>query len=173
MLQFCCRWQLLVKAMNSVFRNNLKNKTIMYYNYFKMKQKIAFVFALLFALFLTGCNNSALKEVRGTVEYDGQPLAVGSITFLPQLNTQGMSTSCSVTNGTFHLSRKYGVVAGDYDIVVTGYDGKPVKNVSLDDESETKNNDGQPLFPDYTFVHHFDSKNDPLNIIVPKNVTKK
>jgi hypothetical protein len=66
-----------------------------------------------------GCGGGQEATVRGTVTLDGQPLARGSVTFLPVENGTGASASINA-DGSFEArtSDMDGMKAGDYLITV-------------------------------------------------------
>jgi hypothetical protein len=109
-------------------------------------------------------------EIRGTVEFDGKPLPIGSIQFMPRLDVKdrnAISTTCEIHEGHFHLSKKFGIAPGTYDVSVFGFDGKLIEADPTDEES-IPNSLGKPLFAAYSFVHVFDHENKEMKIIVPK-----
>jgi hypothetical protein len=130
-----------------------------------------FLFLLLSIFLVAGCGQSSLIEIRGTVEYDGKPLPIGSVQFIPRLdvkNPQAISTSCEINNGHFHLVKKFGIASGTYDVCISGFDGKPTTEIDHTDEESKPNLLGKPLFANYSFVHVFDHENNEMKIIVPK-----
>lgn len=58
-------------------------------------------------------------EVSGKVQFDRQPLASGTITFVPQ--TAGTAASGPIANGQFHLSREQGPSAGKCRVEILSY----------------------------------------------------
>jgi hypothetical protein len=136
-----------------------------------------FVFLLLTIFLVAGCNRSSLMEVYGTVEFDGKPLPIGSVQFIPRLdvkNPQAISTGCEINNGNFRLVKKIGITSGTYDVCISGFDGKLTTEINQTDEESKPNSLGTPLFTNYSFVHVFDHENKEMKIIVPKtNLSRK
>jgi hypothetical protein len=85
-----------------------------------------------FGVFLiVGCTHSGpeLVDVRGTVSYQGKPVATGTISFLPMAD-QPKSLRPAVgslsTDGAYELRAfpgMVGVIPGEYQVSVTAYTG--------------------------------------------------
>jgi hypothetical protein len=116
-------------------------------------------------LVLTGCHFGARTySVTGTVNYDGQPLAKGIITFTPDgtNGNTGKSSMAAIKDGSFSVPKKFGVVCGAYRIFVESVE-------SLGEDRGTKE-----LFPTFSMDYHFPegSNPPPLIINIPKNGEK-
>ena len=86
--------------------------------------------ALVLAL-ASGCGSRPqspipLSEVRGMVKYNGQPLAKGTITFMPVGGTN--SASGDIENGAYSLStfvKGDGAPPGEYKVAVSAWEKEP------------------------------------------------
>lgn len=80
---------------------------------------------------LTGCGSKAaspipLSEVKGVVSYQGQPLANGTIAFMPVNGTN--TATGDIVNGQYSLStftKADGAPQGDFRVAVTAWDKQP------------------------------------------------
>lgn len=74
--------------------------------------------ALLAFLTFIGCSDSGRTAVEGSVLIDGQPLSMGSITFIPDAGNGGPSAGGAIVDGKFQIPAKYGPLQGKYRIKV-------------------------------------------------------
>ncbi len=72
---------------------------------------VPWIALLLAAQALTGCSSDGRCEVEGTVAYAGQPLAVGTITFLPTTES-GNKCGSRIENGHYKVESKVGPMPG-------------------------------------------------------------
>jgi hypothetical protein len=87
-------------------------------------------------LALAGCGGDSIERtvVKGKVTFDGQPLATGTILFVPEQGTVGAPVQCKIENGEFssagQTSDKRGAVVGPNKVEITAYkeSGKQIKN---------------------------------------------
>lgn len=101
---------------------------------FSARRAAALAFSLAAAL-AAGCNSRPqspvpLSEVKGTVKYNGQPLAEGTITFMPIGGTN--SATGDIQNGEYSLStfvKGDGAPPGEYKVAVTAWDKQPEMGV--------------------------------------------
>lgn len=87
--------------------------------------RLALVAVLTMGLALSGCGGGGLDTVAvdGTVTYDGKPLEVGIVRFVP-VDPQGMlATGTLKPGGKFTLSTRGtdGVLTGDYKVTVESF----------------------------------------------------
>jgi hypothetical protein len=71
-----------------------------------------------------------LSEVKGTVNYKGQPLAKGTISFMPVGGTN--TASGEIENGVYSLStfvKGDGAPPGDYKVAVSAWEKEPEMGV--------------------------------------------
>ncbi len=97
--------------------------------------KIRWISFLAFCLTTLGCGGTGAPRpvpVRGTVEYNGQPLTQGSVAFVPMVATEGYSARGTISrDGSFALTtfeESDGAFPGNYKVTVFAYDG--TENVS-------------------------------------------
>lgn len=70
------------------------------------------------APFLSGCGgNSSEPQVSGTVQFDGAPLAYGTIHFEPETSGQA-NAATTIEEGRFTLPAGHGLVPGSYKVSV-------------------------------------------------------
>jgi hypothetical protein len=70
-----------------------------------------------------GCGDSGAPSraaVKGTVTLNGEPIAEGSITFLPTGTANGPTTGGSIVNGRYSIARANGVVVGENRVEIIG-----------------------------------------------------
>jgi|GEM_PF-3142114 len=69
---------------------------------------------------LGGCGQSGPQRVAvaGTVQVDGQPLAAGTVQFIPTGDTRGQAASAAVKDGRFELPRVDGPLKGTQRVEV-------------------------------------------------------
>lgn len=92
-----------------------------------------------------GCRPTgpARYDVSGTVTYDGQPVPVGTITFVPANGNAGPGGSTGIEAGRFDTaSTGKGPTGGPHVAMITGFDGKTIGGIE-------KVQEGSPLFIDY------------------------
>jgi hypothetical protein len=105
------------------------------------------------ALFLCapGCSDDGFGKrhpVSGTVTYKGQPLATGSINFVPE-DPAGQPASGSIVNGKYNLTTHTpddGALPGNYKVMVSSFDMAKVQ------EEANKAGGVQNAMPDQTAV---------------------
>jgi hypothetical protein len=93
-----------------------------------------------------GCGPAGPRrhEVSGQVTFQGQPVPVGVIRFLPDTKqgNAGPAGFAAIENGRYDTAATgRGTVGGPHEVVISGYDGKADPAVEL--------MQGAPLFPDY------------------------
>jgi hypothetical protein len=76
--------------------------------------RVTFVFwALLPLLAMSGCGGPDNRaEVSGNVSFNGQPLATGSISFVPTDGNTGPSSGGMIVDGKYSVPRAKGVAVG-------------------------------------------------------------
>lgn len=69
-------------------------------------------------LVFSGCGGSDRSPVSGTVTLDGQPVAVGSISFRPAKGTKGNTAGTTIVDGRYTVAAERGLSPGDYTVQV-------------------------------------------------------
>ncbi len=125
------------------------------------------------ALFLSGCgaSNEGPRQyaVSGEVEYDGQPLKLGRVTFVPdsERGNSGPPGYAVVQEGRFDTGSLGGKhsVSGPIKVLITGY-GEPDANGNYPEE---------PIFTDYAIPQEIsdNQRKTALTLQVPKVPEKK
>jgi hypothetical protein len=92
-----------------------------------------------------GCSRSPY-QLSGAVTYDGKPVPVGEIVFMPDPaeGNRGPGVLAEIKDGRYEMPLNKGHIGGAYVARLTGFDGAPAKAVGLVDPR------GTPLFVDYT-----------------------
>jgi len=79
-----------------------------------------------------GCSRGGPPyPLSGSVTYDGKPLPVGEIVFMPDPDrgNEGPGVLCFVRDGRYEMPQGKGHVGGAYVAELIGFDGKPPTNV--------------------------------------------
>ncbi len=79
----------------------------------------AVVFMVLIAV--TGCSDSNRGTVSGQVTLDGQPINVGSITFLPSDRSSGQGTGGRIQDGKYLLEGSAAPLIGNYMVQIRAF----------------------------------------------------
>ena len=66
---------------------------------------------------LLGCSSDNRVGVEGTVTYDGQPIPLGSITFLP-LGEGGIKSGDRIVNGVYKVEPRFGPMPGPHRVEI-------------------------------------------------------
>jgi hypothetical protein len=105
------------------------------------------LFALVLPLLpvILGCSRSPY-QLSGSVTYDGNPVPVGEIVFMPDpaAGNRGPGVLAEIKDGRYEMPSNKGHIGGAYLARLTGFDGAPAKAVGLVDPR------GTPLFVDVT-----------------------
>ena len=101
---------------------------------------IAVVFAA------SGCSGGGSTEVSGKVTLQGKPLPEGSIRFVPTVGTKGRPGSAVVTNGTYTIPLKDGMVPGKYKVEITAR-RKTGKKVPVPDSPGVERDEEEEYIP--------------------------
>ncbi len=64
-----------------------------------------------------GCSGTNRVAVEGLITYDGMPIPIGTITFLPTFEN-AVKAGGRVENGHYELAAAYGLVPGSYKVEV-------------------------------------------------------
>jgi hypothetical protein len=64
-----------------------------------------------------GCSSDGRTGVEGTVTYDGQPLPVGTITFLPT-GEKGVKCGDRIANGHYKIEPRFGPMPGPHRVEI-------------------------------------------------------
>jgi len=73
-------------------------------------------------LLLSGCGDEGLpsKVVHGTVSFEGKPVDLGRVRFVPIEDTSGPASVGQVTGGKYRIDARGGVVLGKHRVEVEG-----------------------------------------------------
>jgi len=74
-------------------------------------------FLLLAAAVVLGCSSGSRTGVQGTVTYGGQPLAVGTITFIPTAE-QEIKCGGLIENGAYKVEPEFGPSPGPHRVEI-------------------------------------------------------
>ncbi len=121
-------------------------------------------------LFLTvGCggpagNGPVRYAVSGQVTYDGAPVPVGFIEFLPDtsLGNSGPGGGAPIRDGVYQADASRGVVGGPYIVRIRGTDGVPTT------EEGEELPEGTQLFPLFETEYEFPNQDTTANFDVPE-----
>ena len=69
-------------------------------------------------LTLSGCGSGSRHALHGTVTLDGQPVADGTISFLPAPGTTGNSSGSAIKDGQYSLAAANGLQSGEYRVTI-------------------------------------------------------
>lgn len=84
---------------------------------------------LLGAAALAGCTGDRRVGVEGEVRYAGEPIGIGTITFLPE-SDKGIKAGGRIANGRYKLDPEFGLMPGPHKVLITWAKptGKKYKN---------------------------------------------
>jgi hypothetical protein len=88
-----------------------------------MRFRISVVFGVL-AMFAAGCNRGDGVQrvvVSGNVTYEGEPVAQGSILFVPSGDGVGPSMDAQLVDGRYRIDRQGGLPVGKYRVQILGF----------------------------------------------------
>jgi hypothetical protein len=73
----------------------------------------------LFVLFIgvLGCSSGARMGVEGRVTYAGEPLPLGSITFIPE-SDKAIKSGGTITNGRYKIEPRFGLLPGPHRVEI-------------------------------------------------------
>src|SRR5688572_26205830 len=90
-------------------------------SYACMERVVARNLVLLVAMLAaSGCNDSGLATVEGTVTLDGAPLKQGSITFTPIGQTKGPVAGGTIIEGKYRIDSEKGAAVGTNRVQIRG-----------------------------------------------------
>ena len=97
-------------------------------------------------LAMLGCAEEGPQryDVSGTVTYKGEPIAAGTVQFVPDAaqGNRGPSGQATIVDGKFDTSTSgIGVVGGPHIVTIQAFDGKAVPELDLPN--------GKPIFYSY------------------------
>ena len=75
--------------------------------------------AVLGVLLLCGCDSGGRQSIAGTVTLDGRPLEKGTITFIPQSDTQGPTAGAEIVDGKYAIPTAGGTFVGKFRVEIT------------------------------------------------------
>jgi len=70
-------------------------------------------------LLCAGCSQTSRYGLEGTVEFDGQPLPSGFITFRPQPGTPSPTAGGKIEDGRFSIPAEQGLLEGTFRVDIT------------------------------------------------------
>lgn len=118
---------------------------------------------------LSGCSRSgpARYNLSGTVKFDGKPLPVGFIYFIPDESkgNKGPGSGAEIKNGSYSTPSGGGVIGGPMIVKIDGFDG-----VSKDLGGEVVAN-GSALFEAYEVRVDIEKKNGKKDFEFDKAAT--
>ncbi|MDA7977154.1 MAG: hypothetical protein MPJ50_00110 [Pirellulales bacterium] len=112
---------------------------------------------------ITGCGDYV--PIHGSVDLNGEPLAAGTIKFVPTEGIDGGAVATKIADGEYAFSRSSGPIAGRYSVEI--YADDPVPE-GLDDPEEFIRTEGAIGKESNTVAARF-NKNTTLTIIVDPN----
>jgi len=80
-------------------------------------QRVRWTALLIGMALLTGCSSDGRTGVEGTVTYDGQPIPVGTITFLP-VGEGGIKCGGRIENGHYEVEPRFGPMPGPHRVEI-------------------------------------------------------
>ena len=81
-------------------------------------RQLGWCLSILALLLAGGCGDARRQSVEGTVTFEGQPLAEGHITFVPQGTTHGPTAGTEIKDGHFSIDREKGSFAGTFRVEI-------------------------------------------------------
>jgi len=120
-------------------------------------------------LFLLGCQSGEPPryELSGQVTFNGQPVPLGTIEFIPDESrgNRGPGTSAGIANGQYKTPRGQGTIGGPHKVRITGYDGqvKPVPGAPGEQTMPAN----PPLFADVELQVDLPLANAQMDFVVP------
>ena len=73
---------------------------------------------ILLAIF-TGCGTPETASIQGRVTYDGMPVDLGSIIFLPETKDGAIKVAAPIENGEYKIPPERGAKAGRYRVEIS------------------------------------------------------
>ena len=139
----------------------MKNRTLILVMPMYRYPSICFLAVFLFCgLCLAGCGSPKLQGFSGSVTYDGQPLKIGIVTFIPDAdkgNMMGKSTIAPIRDGRYELPPSQGISGGWYRMTVE------VTELVEDEEGGSEKH----VIPPYTLSHEFMPDDMTFDIEIP------
>jgi hypothetical protein len=87
-----------------------------------------------------GCGPPPPERVTvfGQVTYRGEPVAKGTISWIPLIGEQGIGASADIVQGAYRLESSLGPTRGNYRVEIQGYraTGRQVADLSIPDRSQ-------------------------------------
>lgn len=93
--------------------------------------KLSALLVLAAVTFAVGCGQQGGDKrvlVTGQVAYDGKPVEIGQIRFIPDATTAGPITITSIENGHYSTESSSGVPVGAHRVEITGFDAAEYAN---------------------------------------------
>ena len=123
---------------------------------------------LILALTFLGCSSgqdTADFDVKGLVTFDGEPVPVGYIKFVP-VDNDGIQGYARIEKGRYDTSTggsARGIQAGEHLVKIVGYDG-----VAYEDEENEVNGNGTLLFSQYQVKKTFMAEDSQFDVKIPR-----
>jgi len=134
-----------------------------------MSLRILGACCLLGSLLAVGCSPTSdiqRFDVKGSVNYAGQPVPKGTVTFYPMPGTPGPGGFADIVDGKFNTSLTgKGTTGGPHRVTIHGYDG----NADLSQELPL----GKPLFVPYEIEVDLPQAEFQLDCDVPNSKMPK
>lgn len=102
---------------------------------------------LVLTLALVGCSGDNKSEVSGTVRFNGQDVAAGSINFIPTEGNTGPGTGAVIENGKYHIPRAKGVTPGKNRVEIRAFRNSTRKVQDPTGKPGALTEERVPLFP--------------------------
>ena len=115
---------------------------------------------------VSGCSqDNTFHTVSGSVTYDGKPVPVGEVQFMPDSTkgNRGPSVMASIKDGQYKTRKGKGIVGGPYVLMVTGYQAAP------DSADPTAPGYGAQLFERTKQYFEFPKGDCEHNIVIEKH----
>jgi hypothetical protein len=81
------------------------------------QMRLFFTFVLVLAAGMMGCSGDGRVGVEGKVSYGGEPIGVGTITFVPT-GGEGVKSGGLIENGAYHVDAKTGPSPGPHRVEI-------------------------------------------------------
>ena len=93
--------------------------------------KTSIFFTLFLIPTLLGCGGTQRQSIEGTVTFNGEKVAQGSIKFIPTTGTKGPSGGALIEDGKFSIPAEKGVYTGNFrvEILATKETGRQSQDV--------------------------------------------
>lgn len=90
--------------------------------------QLAVAFGISSCLLLSGCGGPTGPKTipaSGTISFNGEKIALGTIAFSPEDPSQAQATMAEINDGLYQTAPGQGLMVGEYKVVVTGFKCRP------------------------------------------------